>query len=397
MTNSLKKKFIGEKWTKKFDKTTFWGLISLLGMVLIFLFGYYFPRAIKPNISFEITNEANVLDVHKPLKDLAIAFQGEDIQKKNLNLRIFTIHIENNGDVNILEDHYASYEIWGFKVQNGKIIEVRLIESNDDNIKENLDPQLIKEDKEDKGDIVKFNKIIFDRKKYFTLEVLVLHPKNALPELIPLGKIAGIDKIVATEPRMDKGRKPFLLELLHGNMLVHIIRFFGYVAILILSFVFIGFLAIKIGNSREKRKTKSRRSEAVKILGIEASQEGIKSKIITDNYVYGGTERLKKLQTLLEDQEKLVKKIRKYDKAKEIEKLLAEFKAIDPGSTDVVDVPDLYMDMMLSEHGYKSYKDIQKVDFVAEGILKVGEKGEVIVDSEFKQILDNFIEKLAAQ
>lgn len=243
---------------KKVGGTTFWGVLGVVGMCVTFVIGYYFPHERKPSISFEITNEANVLDVHKPLKDLTIRFRGKDIQKEDLNLRIFTIRVENNGGVDILENHYASYDIWGFQIRNGKIIEVRLVDSNDNNIKRDLNPQLLKED------TVQFKKIIFDRRSFFTLEVLVLHPKNKLPELIPCGKIGGIPSTIAVYPRSDRSRKPFLLELLHGNILVHTVRFLGYFFIVALFFMAVGFLEVTINRSRKNRKTKLRRNEAKK-------------------------------------------------------------------------------------------------------------------------------------
>ena len=109
-----------------FYRKLHWGL---LGIVISMIFGFFGLYSIfhenKPNISFKITNEANILDLHKPLEELSISFQGEDIQKKNLNLRILTIKIENDGKVNILQNFYDSEDIWGFQVKNGKIIEVR--------------------------------------------------------------------------------------------------------------------------------------------------------------------------------------------------------------------------------------------------------------------------------
>ena len=108
-----------------------WSIISVL---LALVFGgfaiYSVVHEKKSNISYEIINEVNVLDVRKPLKDLKISFQEEDIQKENLNLRIFSVRVENNGEVDILQSQYDASEVWGIQVQNARIIEVRLINSN---------------------------------------------------------------------------------------------------------------------------------------------------------------------------------------------------------------------------------------------------------------------------
>ena len=149
---------------------SFIGVIIALISVAFAIYSWVYGR--QPNISFEITNEANVLDVHKPLKDLNISFQGEDIQEKNLNLRILTIRIENTGRENILQNHYDLHDIWGFQVMDGKIIEIRLMDTNSEYLKENLSPRLLKED------TVQFIKTIFEKGKFFTLEALILHTRD---------------------------------------------------------------------------------------------------------------------------------------------------------------------------------------------------------------------------
>jgi hypothetical protein len=378
------------KLIRKVEERVTWSFVSIVLAILFFGVSiFFFLYEPKPNVTFEVLNEANVLDIHKPLRDLSIFFQGNDIQRKKLNLRIFTIRIENSGKVNILQNNYDQNDIWGFQVVGAKIIEVRLLNSNDSYIESNLNPHIYN------GDIVRFKKIVFDRGKFFTLEVLVLHEKDKLPNIIPLGKIAGIDKITPIKSWIEKERKTFWTELLYGSLVVHIVRFPVYFVLLVIFSLAIGLPLAGISSLLEGRKKKLRRKMAEEILGKEAL-EG-RGKIITENYVSDGLEKLKDLKALLEDQRKLAKKVKKYEKAKEIEKNLLEFKAIDPRSQDVVDVPDWYMDMMLREGRYKSYKDLPQFDFVEEGILKVGKGNKVVVDSKFKSALDKFIVELEAR
>ena len=378
------------KLKRKIKEGVNWTFVSLVLSILFFIVGiFFFLYEPKPNVTFEILNEANVLDIHKPLQGLSIFFQGNDIQRKKLNLRIFTIRIENSGKVNILQNNYDQGDIWGFQVIGAKIIEVRLLNSNDSYIESNLNPYIYSED------IVRFKKIVFDRRKFFTLEVLVLHEKDKLPNIIPLGKIAGIDKITPIKSWIEKERKTFWGELLYGSLIVHVVRFLVYFLLLVIFGLTIGLPLAGISSLLERRKKKSRRNQAEEILGKEALERH--GKIIIDNYISDGVEKLKDLKALLEDQEKIAKKVKKYKKAKEIEKHLLEFKAIDPGSQDVVDVPDWYMNMMLREGGYKSYKDLPQFDFVKEGILRVGKGNKVVVDSKFKSALDKFIVELEAK
>ncbi|MBT2618617.1 MULTISPECIES: hypothetical protein [unclassified Bacillus (in: firmicutes)] len=42
-------------------------------------------------------------------------------------------------------------------------------------------------------------KIILEKEKYVSFEILVLHNKNSPPSIIPVGKIAGINDFVITD------------------------------------------------------------------------------------------------------------------------------------------------------------------------------------------------------
>ena len=63
-------------------------------------------------------------------------------------------------------------DIWGIQVSNARIIEVRLINTNDDYLKLKLEPRIIEKDK------IELNKVIFEKDKFFVLEILGLHSNN---------------------------------------------------------------------------------------------------------------------------------------------------------------------------------------------------------------------------
>ena len=168
--------------------------LTVLGILIAISFGFYGVYSTinldKTDVSFEILNDANVLDIHKPLEDLIISFKGDDIQEENLNLRIITIRIKNTGNVNVLQSYFDNNDIWGIQGKNCEFLEVRFIEENSDYLKTNLEPKLIE------NNTIKFNKIIFEKGNYFILEILVFHDKDEIPEFIPIGKIAGVDEIL---------------------------------------------------------------------------------------------------------------------------------------------------------------------------------------------------------
>lgn len=159
--------------------------------ILIAIYGIYLAQnANNSEISFEIINDVNVLDVHKSVRNLTISFQGEDLQDRNLNLRIVTIRFKNSGNVHILQGDYDIDGIWGFQVRDGEVVEVRMVGSNCDYLMSNLNPRLFN------PETVQFEKTIFEKGVYFTLEILVLHEKDKIPKIVPIGKIAGVNKIL---------------------------------------------------------------------------------------------------------------------------------------------------------------------------------------------------------
>lgn len=224
----------------------FWGAIVVFAVLSGLYYQFIYER--KPIIFYQIISEVNALDINQPLKDLQILFQGDDIQEKNLNLRIYNIKVENTSRVDILQSHFDENDNWGIKVENARIIETRLVSSNSDYMGKNLSPR------REKDDIIKFNKIIFDQGNYFIIEISVLHDKNNPPILHKIGKISGIQED-NSEISMIEQREPFLASLFHGNWTVQVIRFILYFIISIVISITSLLLYIKIEESiKEKRK-----------------------------------------------------------------------------------------------------------------------------------------------
>jgi hypothetical protein len=142
---------------------THWGIV---GVVLTIAFGisglYSYFHTPKPNILYEIISESNVIDLHKPLDELTIYFKNENIKENNLNLRIYTIQISNNGELDILQSFYDQNINWGLKVNNGKILnDVRIVNTNSEYLKSNLSPQVFNDNS------VIFKKVIFEKNNIF--------------------------------------------------------------------------------------------------------------------------------------------------------------------------------------------------------------------------------------
>ncbi len=208
-----------------------WKSVAVIA-VIAGLVGFYYQFLTEPNVSSQIVNEINVLDVHRPLANLQVLFQGNNIQENNLNLKAYRVKFQNTGNADIKQNDFDTNNNWGIRVEGGTIIEVRLVESDSDYIKTELDPRT--EDSQS----IKFNKVLFDKKRFFTIELLVLHSKNVSPTLYRTGKISGIQEGVYEISRLDNSES-FLQALLYG-------AFYGSWFIILLRILIMSILSIAI-------------------------------------------------------------------------------------------------------------------------------------------------------
>ena len=345
------------------------GIIAAIGFGLIGLYSVFHEA--RPNISFEIVNEANVLDIHKPLKNLIIYFQGEDIQQRDLNLRILTVRIENTGEVDILPSHFDQNIVWGIEVKNGKIIdEVRLVSSNSEYLNVNLCPKVLAEN------TMEFKKLIFEKGKYFTFEILVLHKKEKFPEIVPIGKIAGIEKIMPINFGSKKEKTSFD-DFFHGSVLINLLRF--VVSSFVGLSIVIGVLSLNeiISNFKRDKRKKRREKEIKQVLKIAPGDN--KNKVLESLYVSGGLEQVEAFRDLLENRSRISSKIERYKEYQSKEAQLDDIKK---------DLHDLGkgMDLLLVSLPSPSWQELVKV-----GVLTIGKDSEISVDPEFEGNLKKLI------
>lgn len=356
---------------------------SIMGVLLALVFGgfgiYSVVHEKKSNIFYEITNEVNVLDVRKPLKDLKISFQEDDIQKKNLNLRIFTVRVENNGEVDILQGQYDTGDIWGIQVQNARIIEVRLINSNSEYLRTKLEPNLIESNK------IKLNKVIFEKGKFFVLELLVLHEKFLQPEIVPIGKIAGIDRIVPIKSWAEEEKQSFLTKILYGNVFIHFIRFISYFLSLIIAGLAIGIIVMNFSGLIGKRRIKLRKREIIRVFGDRALTENKEEKFVYKFYINYGEKRIKSFSELLKKENKLLLEIKRY----ELIKKLNEVNDLTP--SELIPITSSY-ERERARRSIIMKSPIAKL--VENGVVAVGSYNKVKIKKEFKRTLDEFIKYL---
>jgi hypothetical protein len=206
------------RWANEHRSGAFAALTFAVSVFLALFFGLSNLSEPDPKLTYEILRETDVLDVRTPVEDLQITFQNEDIQGENLNLRIYAMRVINNGEVDILQTQFDQDQIWGLQVDGGRVIEARPIEASSTYLNEKSNPQVVGED------IVQFDKAIVEKGQFFVFNMLVVHAKDVEPEIIALGKIAGIDEIVVTRIPVEVEGPGFLSDLFGGDWAVQLVR-----------------------------------------------------------------------------------------------------------------------------------------------------------------------------
>ncbi|MGD9581601.1 MAG: hypothetical protein AB7V50_09530 [Vampirovibrionia bacterium] len=218
-------------------------LIVTLYAAILSILTFYIKD--KPQINYKIINEVNVFDLKKPLEGLSILFEGENLRKNNLNLKVITIEIQNVGNIDITENMYANKCNWGLQIKNADILQARVLKTTDTYLDD-----FFKIHQVDKNTL-NFSKVIFETQKKITLEFLVIHKKDKVPNVKAFGKIVGLDnksfeEIKTSEFLNNSVAKGFWFQLIEGNIFVHLLRFLMYIVIFIVSLVLISLIITSI-------------------------------------------------------------------------------------------------------------------------------------------------------
>lgn len=377
---------MGKNLLAKLENRVYWGIVGTLLTIafgIMGLYAYFHER--KPNIQVEVVGESNVLDLHKPLENLTIYFDNEDIQKKNLNLRIINLQISNNGEIDILQSHFDQKMKWGIKISSGKIIDdARIINTNSEYLRNTLSPKVV-------GDsVIEFEKVIFEKGKYFSVEILVLHNKDTLPEITSIGKIAGIDKIASVKTWEKKLRPSFFDTFFYGGFLINILRPIVAFIFLILLVIVTAVSSEKVGEIKHRSKEKKRKQEMDHLFRGEAQDE--KTQFIIDSYIHSGLNGLKQIENYIKDEKKLLVEIKRFNLEQDYEtklKALTGDKTVSEGR--LLEQEELFLPdrVYLSVAEHRPYYWVRPYidDLLKKKIVIINEQDEVAIDSDFRKTL----------
>jgi hypothetical protein len=364
-------------WLKKLEARyawSFWGLVAgLIGIAL----AIWSVREKRPEVSYVVVSESNVLDVHTPVAALDVLYQGESLQKRALNLRIVTIRVQNTGDLDILQGAYDQQTPWGFRITSGRIVEIRVVGASSQYLSMNLRPHLVSPEQ------VSFAKVILDRGSYLTVQCLVVHSKGADPAVVPTGKIAGIQQLVILKQPASGGGQ-FFRDNFGGPLQIQVIRTCGYG--LAFLFVVIGSIGVIAGISEKAAsRTRRLRSQRVKVAldGINISKRG--RKLVEAAFVRGGLDELRGFRELVGRPDELKGAVEEFKLERTaIEKLLAQ------DSRRHRDEAFIHQPIGM----YRTVTVGRAAELVASQVVKENVDGTVTVDSDLERVLNEIITKL---
>lgn len=291
-----------------------WAIIGVVATCATGIPALYFTmKESLPLVVYEIVSESNVLDLHRSVENLDIMFRGENIRKANENLRLITLAIRNDGQVNVLQNNFDTTEPWGFKIQNGRLADTpRIVDSNSAYLRQKLRPILVT------NDTAHFNKVILERGKFVSLDLLILHKNDQQPVIEPIGKIAGQEAILVTRRPPPEKIPSFWQRALSGSVWEHLVRFF--LSILVL-FVIIAVVFIIEDSNRKRKSRRRRKNEQFRSTQLEQHLSSLLSQISASERRFvlfiihatnGDPEQLFKIQSIIDSQD-VVKQLKDAD------------------------------------------------------------------------------------
>jgi hypothetical protein len=291
---------------KSLDSKFSWSFMGFLIGILGIGYAIYIDqfKEEKPKVIFDILSNTQVLSVKENLNKLDIIYDNQNLKEQKENLILLTIRISNEGNEDIRESDYYSKAPFGFKINNGKIAENPIIiDASSKILKDNLALSY------DTINNIILNKVPFNRDQYFTIKVLTICKENVLPSITPTGNITGINEIFPVRNSYINGQKKelsFFESLTFGSFAMHIARFFFYIFFIAIIGLLIGFPASKISTILENKKRKKKIEKFRDKTKIQLSDN---IDLIFDFYKDQGEYRIKWLNRILGDKEKLKKHI----------------------------------------------------------------------------------------
>jgi len=291
-----------------------WSMVGVIITLLIAVGTLYFTDK-RPELYVDIETNTAVVDIKGQVPNLRILYEGVDVRKNGLSLRILKLKIKNDSDIDILRTYYDPKDPVSIAIDSGKIVGADLIDASSSYLKESLSLTRYGEK------AVLLNDVIFDAHSFILIKLLILHPDDLLPVVSTGGHVAGIDVIPVRDTSNVKDRRSTWQKTLDFG--VALLRAFGVLLLLMVALIVAGVVISApfafIDSLKKKSVIKHYRDFVDFKLGNE-------DEVFLVEYKQGGSDQICRIQTLLGDEGFL------NDACSEYSKRVANFEAEDERS-----------------------------------------------------------------
>ncbi len=206
--------------------------LTFLGFVLAAIFGGItiyteFIQEKNPHLRY-IVGSSSVFSVRDDMAKLDVLLNGINIRERKQTLSLVTLEVVNTGGSPILKGSYDEQEPLGLELKNGNVVKAEVVKATSDYLTRNVRALAITTNR------IIFPRVIIEPNDLFSVRVLVLHDEGTTVDLLPLGKVAGVQRIEVIQASQVPAEPPFWKRVFAGNIFVHLTRAFGYLAAMIL-------------------------------------------------------------------------------------------------------------------------------------------------------------------
>ncbi|WP_281233010.1 hypothetical protein [Flavobacterium gelatinilyticum] len=161
-------------------------VIAIISIALTALWKFY---PVEATLKYNILLNTSVLDIKADVAKLKVSYDSIDLIKGKQNVSIVIMQVRNDGNKDIKLEDYDRNNEFGFRIENGKILnKPEIVRSSD----LGYFSDVVSDFTENK---VKFKYKLIDEDQFWTIKFLVIHSKKEQINIIPIGKISGMKKI----------------------------------------------------------------------------------------------------------------------------------------------------------------------------------------------------------
>lgn len=256
---------------------------SFIGILLTVIFFYWQEYRNPFDFKIELVDQFNLVEVKENISDLKILYKNDDLLSSGKIIKVVRFNIKNTGDT-LLQSYYDQLEPFGLRFMKSKVLNAEVIESNSDNLFEQLISKNQSLPNSEYSDLI-FSKLIFDEGDSISIKVTLLQESQDSLVVTPLGKLANIKAITISSPTAETEKKIPTWAYFAGG-------YFGLAVFMIISILIISYSETR---SRKKKLNQYindhgalRDTEAeIGKLYLEVSDRtlGLISALLEDDYV----------------------------------------------------------------------------------------------------------------